>query len=434
MKQAVSGLPQKYRSGLVWLPLLFLAVLVYARSVNVPFWDEWELVPIFQHLHAGHFLWSDFWRQHNEHRLFFPTLALTGLAYLTHWNLQIECFAGLVVAAGSFVLLRKVIARSLDLKRETALLFLLALLWFSPVQVENWLWGWQLEWFMNVLGVVLAVFGLARIRERRIAWPDLALIIGGGILAQYSLGNGTLLWPIAIAALLYIRVRIEATALVALTGLATTFLYYFHYTAAGEPSKTLAAHRPLQFAEYVLGYLGRPLSFYHKPAMAFGGLLLAVFVSLSVYLLVRHRTAFDKALPWVALGLYAIGSSLITGLARLGFGVSEAYSSRYTTISSLLLASVIMICRQNRPLLEKLIRDKHKAAFPALTLTLVCLLLVEAGWGVRAAGNQYRKLTAARSCSRAADPDAACLSGLYPNTLVVAPRVQYAKSIRWGGY
>jgi len=434
MKKAVSGLPQKYKSGLVWLPMLFLAALIYARGVNVPFWDEWELAPIFQHLHAGHFLWSDFWRQHNEHRLFFPTLVLTGLAYITHWNVQVECFASLAVAIGSFTLLRQVVVESLDHKTKTVLLFLLALVWFSPVQIQNWLWGWQLEWFMNVLGVMLVVFGIARIKGRHATRLDLALILAGGILAQYSLGNGTLLWPLAIAALLYMRVRAGTTALVTLTGAVTTGLYYFHYANTGEPSKTLAVRQPLQFAKYVLGYLGRPLSFYHKPAIAFGGLLLAAFVSLSVYLLVRQKAAFDKALPWVALGLYAIGSSVITGLARLGFGVSEAYSSRYTTISSLLLASVIMICWQNRQLLEKAVRDKRKIFVPIIAAGLFCLLLIEAGWGVRAANTQHRELAAARHCSQAADPGPACLSSLYPNTLVVASRVQYAKSIHWGGY
>ena len=434
MKKAVSGLPYKYKSGLVLLPVLFLAVLIYSRGVNVPFWDEWELVPIFQHLHAGHFLWSDFWRQHNEHRLFFPTLVLTGMAYISHWNVQIECFVSLAVAVGSFALLRKTVAEPLASKGQMILLFLLAMVWFSPVQIENWLWGWQLEWFMNVLGVMMVVFGISRIKARRLSRVDLALILAGGILAQYSLGNGTLLWPLIVAALIYIRVRAREVILAALTGAVTTFLYYFHYAGTGEPSKTLAVHRPVQFGQYVLGYLGRPLSFYHKPAMAFGFLLLAVFISLSIYLLVRQQSRFNKALPWVVLGLYAIGSSIITGLARLGFGVGEAYSSRYTTIASLLLVSVIMLCWQNRQLLEAVFHDKHKLLAAAVAAGLFCLLMIEAGWGVHAANAQHDKLEIARQCSRAANPDAACLSSIYPDTRIVTPRLRYAKSIQWGGY
>jgi hypothetical protein len=416
------------------LPIVFLAILIYKTSVNIPFWDEWELAPIFQHLHAGHFYWGDFWRQHNEHRLLFPTLALVGLDYITRWNVQLECLASLVVAAGSFVLLKKMAVKPGTSRDETILLFLLALVWFSPVQIENWLWGWQLEWFMNIFGIMLAAFGISRIKGKQVSPGNLALILSGGVLAQYSLGSGTLVWPIVLAVLIYMRVAVKNLAIVGFTGAVTTFLYYFHYSNDGGVSKSLAAHKPVQFSEYILGYLGRPLSFLHKPALAIGFGLLCSFIGLSVYLFVRQKALFRQSMVWIMLGLYAIGSALITGLARLGFGVNEAYSSRYTTISLLLVVSVIMLAWQSRKLLDKLAHSTYKVLAPLTVLGLLCLLIIEVGWGVHSANIQHNTLETARQCTRARVPDAACLSFIYPNPQIVAPRLQYIKSLHWAGY
>jgi hypothetical protein len=416
------------------LPALLLAALIISRVVNVPFWDEWELMPIFQHLHAGHFYWSDFWLQHNEHRLLFPTLALVGLDYITRWSVLAECLASLAVAAGSFVLLKKIAVKSGTSRNETILLLLLALVWFSPVQIENWLWGWQLEWFMNIFGIMLAAFGISRIKGKQVSPGNLALILCGGILAQYSLGSGTLVWPIVLAVLIYMRVAVKNLAIVGFTGAVTTFLYYFHYSNDGGVSKSLAAHKPVQFSEYVLGYLGRPLSFLHKPALAIGFVLLCSFIGLSVYLFVRQKALFRQSVVWVMLGLYAIGSALITGLARLGFGVNEAYSSRYTTISLLLVVSVIMLGWQSRKVLDKLAHDAYKVLVPLTVLGLFCLLIIEAGWGVHSARTQHASLETARQCTRAQEPDSACLKLIYPNPGIVAPRLQYIKSLHWAGY
>jgi len=427
---------KSYRGLAVILPIVLMCALVLRYSVNVPFWDEWELTPIFQHLHAGHFFFADFWQQHNEHRLLFPTLALVGLAGITHWNLQVESFASLLVATCSFLLLMKMVSGSKRImsKRESLLLFLLALIWFSPVQMENWLWGWQLEWFMNVLGVALVAYGIFRIKVRSLSHASLGLILAGGVLAQYSLGNGTLVWPIIIAIMLYKRLKITQTLATFITGLATTFLYYFHYVNPGEPSKTLALKEPLHFIEYFFGYLGRPLSFYHKPAMAIGLVLVAIFVSLNAYLFIRQRKAFDKNLPWLFLGLYALGSATITGVARLGFGVSEAFSSRYTTISSLLVVSVIMLCWNNRQVLGKLAGDKHKLIWPLVVLGVFGLVFIEAAWGVHAANTKHQQLLASEQCTHVAAPTPSCLLSAYPNQSIVSSRLAYIKSIHWGGY
>lgn len=420
---------------LIFVPIIFLAGLIFYRSVNIPFWDEWELVPIFQHIHSGHLLFSDFWQQHNEHRLFFPTILLVGLSYLTHWNLRVELFASLAVATGSFLLIKAMFSKYGINKYKNVLLLLLALIWFSPVQIENWQWGWQIEWFMNILGVCLVAFAISRARPRHLSKTNLGLITIGALLAQYSLGNGTIIWPIAVIILVYLRTEIIKTAAVALIGTISTILYYTHYSFnTGEPSKTVALHKPLQFIEYVLAYLGRTLSFLHKPALAIGAILIVSFASITCYLFIKHKEQLVKALPWIALSLYAIGSAVLTGLARLGFGVSEAYSSRYTTVSQLLLISLIILFWQNRSYVEKLIKDKRKVFMPVVTVGVASLVLIEFFWGIHASNTQYNHLKAAQQCTHKASASASCLLLIYPNAQIVRSRLDYIKSQNIGGY
>ena len=71
-------------------PLALLAILIFVFSENIPFWDQWELVPSIELMRSGDLSIGDLWEQHNEHRLFFPKIIMLSLAALTSWNVQAE--------------------------------------------------------------------------------------------------------------------------------------------------------------------------------------------------------------------------------------------------------------------------------------------------------------------------------------------------------
>jgi len=72
------------------LPFVYLVWMAATLSIDVPFWDAWELVPRLQHLADGSFTLNDLWQQHNEHRHFFPILWMLILARLSDWNGHLE--------------------------------------------------------------------------------------------------------------------------------------------------------------------------------------------------------------------------------------------------------------------------------------------------------------------------------------------------------
>ncbi len=428
----------RYRNALLMLPALGALALILYFGQNTPFWDDWELVPIFQHLHAGHFYWHDFWQQHNEHRIPIPTLILVGLAYVTRWNLLAECALSLLVAVGAFWVLCKATALTAQggvRKPAVGWLLAISLIWFSLGQVENWLWGWQLEWFLNVLGVVSVVYGLARLQRGSVTGKWLLLMLGGGALAQYSLGNGTLLWPLMLLAMLYLRAAAWQTVATLITGTLTTAVYYSHYSLGiDKASRHLALHHPTAYAEYILLYIGRPLSYRLKPALGLGIVSLGVFFILAGYLLWRRRQLFRRTIPWIVLGLYALGSAVITGAARLGFGVNEAMSSRYTTIASLFLVSVLMLIWTSREAVRKVLKGVYRPALIAVGIGLYGLVLINMAWGVHAAAGQHTKLVAAHTCTQVREPTDTCVLTIYPDSSMVKSRIQYLKTVHWGGY
>jgi hypothetical protein len=77
-----------------WFPysLILFAVAsgfayVYAFGVDVPWADDWCVRPkILSHYAQGTLTWAELWRNHNEHRIFFPELVMLGLGILAHGN------------------------------------------------------------------------------------------------------------------------------------------------------------------------------------------------------------------------------------------------------------------------------------------------------------------------------------------------------------
>lgn len=427
--------------ALALMPIIFLASFMILKTVNVPYWDHWEFVPLIQHVRDGNLYFTDFWHQHNEHRLLFPRIIMIIAALITGWNVQVENLIGFVFACCSFVVLMKTLGSTQKQLKQTSLFvmpLLLSLIWFSPVQEENWLWGWQIQWFLNVFVIMVIVREIARIKNNDLSYPKTLLIAACAVVAQYSLGNGVLIWPLLVAALLFLRVPLQKTALVAVTAVASTGLYYLDYVSPPVTpglSKTLFLQQPVTFVKYVATYIGRPLAYVPRLAPALGLLLICIFFSLTLYLFVKKREMFKAQVPWIVLGLYSLGSAVVTGASRLGLGLGQAYTSRYITISSLFLISTIVMCVESRSVFEAWLGKRSLKNISMLILVcLFALLLTNAAYGVHAALKRSNNLQQEKSCTQLPNPTQECLLSAYPYPEIGLERLNYLKQIHWGGY
>ena len=124
-----------FRSGfftaLIILNPIAVAVLVWRFHVDVPFWDQWDFVPDLDRLFSGQLDLSFLFRQHNEHRMFFPRLIMLALARVTHWSIGWELVVSYLLTWGIFLFLVKQLFHFYPEVRRIFLVF--------PIILFSWL-------------------------------------------------------------------------------------------------------------------------------------------------------------------------------------------------------------------------------------------------------------------------------------------------------
>jgi hypothetical protein len=438
------GSPGGTLRKLAWCSLLLwptvILVMIAHRGVSVPYADQWDLVPKIEKYNAGTLAFSDLFAQHNEHRILVPLTIDLLLAVKTGWDIRAELFVNFAVSCVGAIFLVLLIRNARFGRSWTFGLTLLALiLYFSPSQSENWLWGWQLEWFLTVTCVLFSAWALSSTRFNRTARFSAAAV--ATTIATYSLGSGALFWAAGLMMLVALRFsRRQIGIWVAAAVLALVFYYAGYQNPPEQPSKSLFLHQPLDFARYVLQYLASPLGARGASAIAVGAVLIVAFVTSAVYLARRGERALLA--PWAALGLFAVASAVITGISRLGDGIDQAQSPRYITISTLLVvATCVMVASCVRILLEETALSGRRLFRATLVAGALAGLVLDGtvrayDEGIKAVRNFADGQQAARACLHGSPhPSDECLHLTYPNPPTTAlARLQYLREHHLGGF
>ncbi len=327
--------PQALIVGLALLPFLALCALTFAYAQDAPFWMDWYLADLVDKAFSGALTCADLWRQHSDHRIFFPNLVLVSLARITHWDTRWEVVLN-ISAAASLLL---VVAR-----RSAAWTWpLLSVLAFSLAQWSNWLVGMQFCIFFCVLASATALILAA---ESGLSWPRLAAAAGCGALASYSFTAGTLVWPVGFVLIAAAprpgRLRARFLAAWSLTAVAVMVLYLRGWEWLPRPTFVETASRFGRLCD-ALVLLGSPLCDYYRPgALICGafGLAFAAWGGLKVSRGSTNASAFPGIAAWSA------GTALLIGLGRQGLGEGQFLSSHYVTLAvPLWLADVALLGR-----------------------------------------------------------------------------------------
>ncbi|MBI4865999.1 MAG: hypothetical protein HY816_03520 [Candidatus Wallbacteria bacterium] len=333
----------------VLAPILALVWLVDAYSVNAPWQDDWELAPLLEKQAEGRLGWSDLYAQHNEHRILFPRLAMLTLAGWTRWNLRSQVWLGLTIAVAGFAVILWLLARTRELTLPELRPWLpvaVAWTWFSAAQYENWLWGWQLQWFLCRLALLVTIGALVSPGPEAGAHPRVRFGIAAlaAAIGSFSFGSGLLIWVAgAISLLASSQLRGWLGYWVA-TGGATWAVYFAGYVAApGRAPWATALERPGELFLYELACLGSNFSMKVGLAAAAGGAVVAIAALALVRLWRCDRRRLALAAPWVALLVFALLEGGVVAASRLGFGLASATSSRYASISALFTVAAVVL-------------------------------------------------------------------------------------------
>jgi hypothetical protein len=339
-------------------PALAVLVLIFVYGVNVPFWDQWQGVPpLIEKMTNGTLGLSDFFAQHNEHRIFFPRLVMLGLALLTHWNIKIELFTSWVLACiCAYNLWRLSRVTGFD-DSNTAfwLLFAANVLMFTPLQSENWLWGFQIGFFLPLTAFTSLLWVVAS-SETSVAFPAAIMF---SMIGNFSIASGFIFWLLALLLLLFPHGRFNWQGrkgwliLFFLIFIGTQILYLWNYKKpAHHPDPLMALRQPREAMEYILAYFGSAFAWGTafssvSVAIVVGAILVILFGICAAYLFVCRKDYIlvKRALPWVALCLFSMSMNIVTTLGRMGFGTAQALASRYVTFSVMMPIGLLFLMR-----------------------------------------------------------------------------------------
>jgi hypothetical protein len=326
---------------------VLLAFAVARYGVDVPWFDEWIWAPLVIKLRDGTLGAADLWAQQNAHRSVFPSLVALGLARVHPWSARLEEFAGIAFLGVMLALLLGLVARTLRSKSAGPLGVLVALLACSLGQSQNVLWGFQLSWFLTLAAIVATIFLLYAARGSALGIACAAVTAA---IASTSLIFGFAAW-LAGAIVLAGRSRAAASRIsfwFALALGAAAAFFYRYAPPPAEPYASDAARAPLIAAGYVLTYLGGPLGIWSGAplAIAWGAAGLLAFGWLAFRL-----ARYERARPWLALGAVPLFAAALAIVGRATFGIDQALSSRYVSVSSLLwiaLAALLALAFERR--------------------------------------------------------------------------------------
>jgi len=217
---------------------------------------------------------------------------------------------------------------------------------FYPSQWENFIWGFQVCFVLAHLLASLSFVALLlysrqfqQHSENSSSPRFLVISLLAALAATYSLASGNLLWPILIAAAVYLRLRYTATISIVGAGIVSTGLYFYHYVRPGHHPRPIFSNlrAPLRMVSFLAEYLFGTWThhgIYVAACIVIGELAIAV-------VLVFLARAYFRRLGLLGIQLlltmvFCAATAMITAAGRSSLGAVLARVSRYQTVVLLL--------------------------------------------------------------------------------------------------
>src|ERR1035441_1977216 len=305
--------------------LVLSTLLVVIRTYTpLPKWDYWAEVHWLKLYYAGQWHISDLWRQHNEHRIFFPRLF-----FLIDWGVFKGTTVFLLVcmlllhAAHAWIFVREIrIWKGISRMAELTVSAIVVALFFSGANLENFTWPFQISFILVSFAGTCAILSLIRYAETMrdpgpraagIGW--LGASIGAATVASYSLASGVLIWPVllllAVALRLLPRILLLIVAIMALMG----FLYLSGYHAVDiHTDVPRAVAQPFKIVTYVCAYLALPLSKINHYAGVFAGFAGLLLISWESLRLFRRQALPRLVMLSIGVMLFIALGAVVTAL------------------------------------------------------------------------------------------------------------------------
>lgn len=371
-----------FAAGLLFFGLatIFWMFRIDRRNYS-PAWfnDQWEMITFLVDRH-GHPGIADFWSQHNEHRIIIQRLA--GLADMFWFgnqgiSLRIEIFAIQLLHLALFVYACRRWGQ-FSLSAFVALSGALAYCFFSPLQVENFDWGFQVTFVFVGLAATASIALLLITSEQlgsRQNWTLAATMVAAA-LTEMGNANGLLIWPILMAVAFGLRLSGGTQRTIGLCSLVGISVYLKGYKSPGYHSQPLDSLRvPGKLIKYVVSCLGfswdstlpNVTSVWPTVAESFSALSIVALLVIAIRI-ARRKGQPSRMLVFVtAVAMFFLGTIFMAASGRIKFGYAQATSSRYQSFALVYWACVALAVA----FLIRKYGDVAKAVFSGVMLVLI---------------------------------------------------------------
>jgi hypothetical protein len=323
-------------------------VALFAR--DVPWWDDWDLVPVLSGRQPVTAAWL--WERHNEHRVPIPKLIHVALAAAGGVDFRTAAFLNAAILAGGALALI-LTARRLRGHTDVAdALFPLALLHWG--QYENLIWSFQVQFICATGLFLVAVALMATADPHSLRWRG--VVVGGcALVLPFCGANGAVLAPALVLWLAWVALRyarwLTPLAILGAAAVALTLLDYSPVTL--HPPTTGRSVGALSSLLVLLMSVG-PAGAVSGGALV--GLFVLVLALVSAALLARAMAA-GRAERLSGLGVVAaLGAVLALG-AAVGWGRAGLHAdnpgsitgvTRYITLMAPLPCCAALACQLMR--------------------------------------------------------------------------------------
>lgn len=334
------------------IPVCLQAISIFRYGVNVPYWDQWCMPPIFEKIAEGHFTFKDLLVQQNEHRPASAFLFSIALTRISDWDVRYEMLFSFFLVCIIALLIYRLIRLALSNVTLAAITFLAAdFLIFSPIQIENWFQGIQI-----CIYIALASFVGCLVVSSSKYHPAVKFLICAVLctISTFSFANGMVGWIVVPVVLVseskeYMK-KIQGKVLILFWTVAFLFnmILYFHdyYSPPWHPSLKEGLYHPIQALFFFLAFLGNSLGMGHAYlAVIVGGTSLLIWFALVVFFFYKqNREVFlNNYVRWIMMAGFSLISGIIITVSRVGLKQAHNCTLRYTSHSLYLIISLICL-------------------------------------------------------------------------------------------
>jgi hypothetical protein len=316
---------------------MIIGLLIAFVGVATPVQDDIDFLRVSARIRSG-LHWNDLWVSWNGHRQVLPRLIASGLLRVSDGDFRILLLASYAVVLATVPAVLRILPEKLPHRTLLA-----ALTMFSVAQNENWLWGYQLAWFMVNAGVLWAI---ALSRQHSPRWQRTALIVAACVVATLSSAHGILSWLGVAMVYLVTGRRRSALVFFGLSGIAGLVVLDSGGATASSVPRTVVV-----FVQMMAGSLKFPSAWIRRDlpgggAVPFlvGALLLSAVGWVLVKELLRlfrrplnissptEQVCFENA-GVLAVLIYSLIFMAMTSVARAAPKFQAPAQSRYVTVT-----------------------------------------------------------------------------------------------------